>query len=98
MASLSAWSDAPFDVLLAQRLLKYTVKRYSLHQGGHIPAKIKFPMFSLCYEFFPCVFFSTKLIMVLSNKGFARLVIAVFIIYGNTQAKKLVNVPCKFKV
>ena len=32
MASLSAWSDAPFDVLLAQRLLKYVVKRYSLHE------------------------------------------------------------------
>ena len=31
-ASLSAFSDAPFDVLLAQRLLKYIVKRYSLHE------------------------------------------------------------------
>ena len=28
--------------------------------------------------------------MVLSNKGFARPVITVFIIYGNTHAKKLV--------
>ena len=27
-------------------------------QGGHIPAEIKFPVFSLCYEFFPCVFLS----------------------------------------
>ena len=26
-------------------------------QGGHIPADIKFPVFSLCYELFPCVFF-----------------------------------------
>ena len=34
--------------------------------------------------------------MVLSNKGFARLVIAVFIIYGYTHAKKLVMVPCIF--
>ena len=34
--------------------------------------------------------------MVLSNKGFVRLVIAVFIIYGNTHAKKLVMVPCIF--
>ena len=32
--------------------------------------------------------------MVLSNKGFARLVIAVSVIYGNTHAKKLVMVPC----
>ena len=32
--------------------------------------------------------------MVLSNKGFVGLVIVVFIIYGNTQAKKLVMVPC----
>ena len=30
-------------------------------QGGHIPAMIKFPGFSLCYEFFP-VFFFPKLI------------------------------------
>ena len=31
-------------------------------QGGHIPAEIKFPVFSLCYELFPCVFFSILLI------------------------------------
>ena len=33
-----------------------------LIQGGHIPAEIKFPVFSLCYDLFPCVFFSIKLI------------------------------------
>ena len=26
-------------------------------QGGHIRAEIKFPVLSLCYEFFPCVVF-----------------------------------------
>ena len=34
--------------------------------------------------------------MVLSNKWLVRLVIAVFIIYGNTHAKKLVMVPYIF--
>ena len=28
-----------------------------LVQGGHIPAEIKCPVFSLCYDLFPCVFF-----------------------------------------
>ena len=31
-------------------------------QVGHIRAEIKFPVFSLCYKFFPCVFFPIKLI------------------------------------
>ena len=67
----------------------YYIITFHVTQGGHIPAEIKFPVFSLCYEFFPCVF-SHKLIMVLSNQGFARPVITVFIIYGSTHAKKLV--------
>ena len=34
--------------------------------------------------------------MVLSNKGFSRLVITVFIIYGSTHAEKLVVGPMYF--
>ena len=30
-------------------------------QGGHILAKIKFPVFSLCYINFPCAIFTQKL-------------------------------------
>ena len=38
-------------------------------QGGHILAKMKFPVFSLCYINFPCVFFTQKLTISLMNKG-----------------------------
>ena len=30
-------------------------------QGGHIVAKMKFPVFSLCYINFPCIIFMQKL-------------------------------------
>ena len=46
----------------------FTIPKLEAHwqfQGGHIPVKIKFPVFpefSLCYEFLPCVFFFHKLI------------------------------------
>ena len=39
-----------------------------LEQGGHILAKIKFPVFSLCYINFPCVIFTQKLTITLMNK------------------------------
>ena len=38
-------------------------------QGGHILAKMKFPVFSLCYRNFPCVIFMQKTIISSMNKG-----------------------------
>ena len=72
-----------------------------MKQGGHIPAKIKFPVFSLSFpcvtNFFP-VFFSLKKItdVFLINEGFTRLVITVVIIYRSTHAKKLVKSSMNF--
>ena len=38
-------------------------------QGGHTVAKMKFPVFSLCYINFPCVIFMQKLTISSMNKG-----------------------------
>ena len=46
----------------------YTVM-HLMFQGGHILAKIKFPVFSLCYKNFPCVIFTQKLTLSSMNKG-----------------------------
>ena len=41
----------------------------SMSQGGQTLAKIKFPVFSLCYKKFPCVIFMQKLTISSVNKG-----------------------------
>ena len=63
-----------------------TTKISNAMQGGHIPAKIKFPVLQI---FYLCFFFPQNQEMVLTNTGLARLVITVYIIYGSTHAKKI---------
>ena len=55
-----------------------------LVQGGHILAKIKFPVFSLCYINFPCVIFMQKLTIRSMNKGHIATVLL------HTEAYKLI--------
>ena len=53
-------------------------------QGGHILAKMKFPVFSLCYINFPCVIFTQKLTIRSMNKGHIATVLL------QTEAYKLI--------
>ena len=39
-------------------LVTDTVSPFMTFQDGHILAKMKFPVFSLCYKIFPCVIFT----------------------------------------
>ena len=53
-------------------------------QGGHILAKIKFPVFSLCYINFPCVIFTQKLTITSMNEDHITTVLL------HTEAYKLI--------
>ena len=53
-------------------------------QGGHILAKMKFPVFSLSYKNFPCVIFMQKLTISSINKGHITTVLL------HTEAYKLI--------
>ena len=68
-----------WEILVAER-----IKSLNHVQGGHILAKTKFPVFSLCYINFPCVIFMQKLTISSMNKGH---IITVLL---HTEAYKLI--------
>ena len=64
--------------------LPQTASTFNVVQGGHILAKMKFPVFSLCYINFPCVIFMQKLTISSMNKGHITTVLL------HTEAYKLI--------
>ena len=65
-------------------VVKVARKYIKIWQGGHILAKMKFPVFSLCHINFPCVIFMQKLIICSMNKGHITTVLL------HTEAYKLI--------
>ena len=67
----------------------YPIDSVQYTQLGHILAKMKFPVFSLCYINFPCDIFTQNLTISSMNKG--HITIALL----HTEAYKLIFLKCR---